>query len=296
MTWLPHLTKKDLLYVSYKNDPLHVPFFMASDHERKAVFLAVRGTVSLADAVTDMLVKPESMKEFWIKLREEVKQARKEKELRRKEKRKRKLEIIYGLKGRIKKSWRGAQQPQQQQQKMTTNPEDSPTKQPQDKEEDSTKTTRRTDEDQDSSDSSTSDTEDDSTTDEELEHQYDEPDPDGKAFEGFAAHSGILKAAGNIYKALAVSRQLDKIFSESSACRGYQLILTGHSLGGGSVVLLAFMLRLKFPELKCWAFSPPGGLLNEAAAEESKKFVTVVVVGNDLIPRTSLEAIRTLQR
>ena len=113
---------------------------------------------------------------------------------------------------------------------------------------------------------------------------------------GYTAHSGILVAVGNIYKDLAATHHLDRIFAKSSPCDGYKLILTGHSLGGGAAVLLAFILRLKYPDLECWAFSPPGGLLNEVAAKESEKFVTAVVVGNDLIPRTSLEAIKKLQR
>jgi hypothetical protein len=98
------------------------------------------------------------------------------------------------------------------------------------------------------------------------------------------------------FKDLSHSRMLSRIFSKKSKYRDYKLTLTGHSLGGGTAVLLAFMLKLKFPDLECWAFSPPGGLLNDEAATESEKFVTTTIVGNDLIPRTSLEAIRKLQR
>ena len=45
-------------------------------------------------------------------------------------------------------------------------------------------------------------------------------------------------------------------------CRGYQLILTGHSLGAGTATLLAMLLRPQFTNLHCFAYSPPGGLLS----------------------------------
>ena len=45
------------------------------------------------------------------------------------------------------------------------------------------------------------------------------------------------------------------------------------------------MLREKYPQLYCYAYSPPGGLLSPDAVEESKKFTTSIVVGKDVIPR-----------
>lgn len=38
----------------------------------------------------------------------------------------------------------------------------------------------------------------------------------------------------------------------------YGLVLTGHSLGAGVVSVLSVMLKREYPELKCYAFSPPG--------------------------------------
>lgn len=40
---------------------------------------------------------------------------------------------------------------------------------------------------------------------------------------------------------------------------GWHLILTGHSLGAGVATLLGAKLRGRWPALRVWAFSPPGG-------------------------------------
>ena len=50
--------------------------------------------------------------------------------------------------------------------------------------------------------------------------------------------------------------------SAGAACQGYRLVVTGHSLGAGVAAIVGFMLRPRFPDLKVWAFSPPGGLLS----------------------------------
>ena len=35
----------------------------------------------------------------------------------------------------------------------------------------------------------------------------------------------------------------------------------GHSLGAGAAALLALMLKSPYPQVRCYAFSPPRGLL-----------------------------------
>ena len=62
------------------------------------------------------------------------------------------------------------------------------------------------------------------------------------------------------------------------------------SLGAGTAVILSFMLRLKYNSVKCFAFGPPGGLLNSQAYAISTTFVTSVVVGDDIICRYVHEA------
>lgn len=41
-------------------------------------------------------------------------------------------------------------------------------------------------------------------------------------------------------------------------CSGWRLVVTGHSLGAGAAALLALLLRPSYPNVQCWAFSPPG--------------------------------------
>ena len=37
-----------------------------------------------------------------------------------------------------------------------------------------------------------------------------------------------------------------------------QLVIVGHSLGGGIASVLALLLKPLYPGLKCFAYSPPG--------------------------------------
>ncbi|KAL3155183.1 hypothetical protein ABBQ32_013123 [Trebouxia sp. C0010 RCD-2024] len=67
------------------------------------------------------------------------------------------------------------------------------------------------------------------------------------------------------------------------------LHVAGHSLGAGAAALIALKLRDRFPEVKCWAFCPPGGLLTPNLAHSMKPFCTSVVVNKDCIPRMSLK-------
>lgn len=41
----------------------------------------------------------------------------------------------------------------------------------------------------------------------------------------------------------------------------YGLVIVGHSLGAGTAAILSFLLRPQYPTLRCYAYSPPGGLL-----------------------------------
>jgi len=125
-------------------------------------------------------------------------------------------------------------------------------------------------------------------------------------------HQGMVNAARYVYRRLlgmetgrecgrkdrGAKKDILGMALASPDYTGYNIVVTGHSLGAGTAAILAFLLRAKYSETRvtCYAYSPPGGLLSRAAAEESEQFTVSVVVGDDVIPRTSLSNIATLSR
>ena len=74
-------------------------------------------------------------------------------------------------------------------------------------------------------------------------------------------------------------------FDVERGSRDYDLVVVGHSLGAGTAAILAILMHDQFPELHCFAFSPPGGLMSASCVEQTKSFITSVVVGKDVVPR-----------
>jgi sn1-specific diacylglycerol lipase len=72
-------------------------------------------------------------------------------------------------------------------------------------------------------------------------------------------------------------------------------MITGHSLGAGIAVLLAIMLKDRYPYLQCFGYGVPGGLIDLQSAQECKTFVTSIVLGNDIIPRMSFRSLCLLR-
>jgi sn1-specific diacylglycerol lipase len=76
---------------------------------------------------------------------------------------------------------------------------------------------------------------------------------------------------------------------------GYKLRLTGHSLGAGCAAVLSFMLKPKFPDLRCLSFSPPGCTMSANMADSCKGYLTSYVLDDDIVPRMSLESMEHLR-
>ncbi|XP_075784579.1 diacylglycerol lipase-alpha isoform X2 [Pelodiscus sinensis] len=111
-------------------------------------------------------------------------------------------------------------------------------------------------------------------------------------------HKGMVLSAEYIKKKLEQEMVLSQAFGRDlgRGTKHYGLIVVGHSLGAGTAAILSFMLRPQYPSLKCYAYSPPGGLLSEDAMEYSKEFVTAVVLGKDLVPRIGLSQLEGFRR
>ena len=96
-----------------------------------------------------------------------------------------------------------------------------------------------------------------------------------------------MQAAVYIKKKIKDEMLLSKAFSRDveRGTQNYELVLVGHSLGAGTAAILAILLHQEYPNLHCYAFSPPGGLISATCVEETKSFITSVVVGKDVVPR-----------
>ena len=112
-------------------------------------------------------------------------------------------------------------------------------------------------------------------------------------------HAGILRCARVIARDLERHGLLDQLLiSSNSSDRylpGYRLRIVGHSLGGGVGTLLSYMLRPKYPTLRCLTYGPPGYSLSWNLATGCKEWCTSFVLDSDLVPRLTLDAMDHLR-
>ncbi|EFX76477.1 hypothetical protein DAPPUDRAFT_306186 [Daphnia pulex] len=110
---------------------------------------------------------------------------------------------------------------------------------------------------------------------------------------GWTAHRGMLQSANFVLRQLESKEILKQTFAQYP---NYHLVITGHSLGAGAAVLLSILLKPSYPKVRCFSFSPPGGLLSLAAARFTETFCMSVIIGDDLVPRLSLATLDSLKR
>lgn len=103
------------------------------------------------------------------------------------------------------------------------------------------------------------------------------------------AHKGMYHSAMWVKETLCAECEgrsiLNRAFEKG---RGYKLVLTGHSLGGGCSALLSVLLKEQYPDLRCYAYGVPGAVLDINGAMYTKSFITSITVGKDLVARLSI--------
>lgn len=120
-------------------------------------------------------------------------------------------------------------------------------------------------------------------------------------------HKGVLMTAKTIYdeldtecpclQVLLGGQQEQYPFYHPNVnvdCTGYELMIAGHSLGGSVACVLGLMYYKKYPNLRCYMYSPVGCTMTLELAKFSEKFATGIVFGNDIIPRLSVQHIDRL--
>uniref|UniRef100_A0A1S4KV32 sn-1-specific diacylglycerol lipase n=2 Tax=Ixodes scapularis TaxID=6945 RepID=A0A1S4KV32_IXOSC len=140
-------------------------------------------------------------------------------------------------------------------------------------------------------------------------------------------HRGVLRSAQRVLS------MLDKPLADALARHpDYDLVTTGHSLGAAVAAVLAYFLRPRFPDgkweikgdyavdrplfktpckprssapmstapmcagVRCFAFSPPSGTVDETRGLAMRDFVMTVVVGDDMVPRLGHNQLEALNR
>lgn len=73
----------------------------------------------------------------------------------------------------------------------------------------------------------------------------------------------MVQCATYIRNKLRSENLLERAFAHrpEKGTSDFQLVLVGHSLGAGTAAILALLLRSEYPDVHCYAYSPPGGLL-----------------------------------
>ncbi|KAL7567944.1 hypothetical protein ACA910_019654 [Epithemia clementina (nom. ined.)] len=181
------LNETDLVYLQLKSGFRHNPYCILLDHEWKCVVVSIRGTFSLEDCVTDVLIEPERLDEMGRE---------------------------YGF---------------------------------------------------------------------DAEHQY--------------CHGGVLLWVRNIYRDLQNHQILEKLLLEDNALYpNYSLRLVGHSLGAAACTILSYMLRPRFPSLRCVNYSPPGYIVPRLSFDAMTAWRDEIldVIGRIKVPKA--EVIKRLLR
>ncbi|VDM42009.1 unnamed protein product [Toxocara canis] len=105
-------------------------------------------------------------------------------------------------------------------------------------------------------------------------------------------HRGMLRSARYVLDTLKEHHVLEDL---RVLYPNYGISVCGHSLGAGVATLLALLLKQSYDSVRCYAFSPPGCVISESGLRETENLVFSVIVGDDLVPRLSYQALHKLK-
>eukprot|EP00516_Mucochytrium_quahogii_P000822 CAMPEP_0203763376 /NCGR_PEP_ID=MMETSP0098-20131031/16094_1 /ASSEMBLY_ACC=CAM_ASM_000208 /TAXON_ID=96639 /ORGANISM=" , Strain NY0313808BC1" /LENGTH=535 /DNA_ID=CAMNT_0050658131 /DNA_START=1211 /DNA_END=2818 /DNA_ORIENTATION=- len=119
---------------------------------------------------------------------------------------------------------------------------------------------------------------------------------DGDEVANGKVHKGFLRSAQRLANDLH-----EPVALALRANPGYELVLCGHSLGAGVATVLSLLWarvdEFRKRNIHAYAFAAPCTLCPELAhAPFTKRHVTSVVVGDDVVARLSLSSFRDMQR
>lgn len=110
-----------------------------------------------------------------------------------------------------------------------------------------------------------------------------ENDDDDDVVEGFG-HAGVLRSARNLFH-----RIRHTVLTAIHENPGFELMVTGHSLGGATAAVLALIMRddPEFPRALAFSFAPLPCLTYDLA-QLTSSFTITVINGPDIVPRLSV--------
>lgn len=108
---------------------------------------------------------------------------------------------------------------------------------------------------------------------------------------GKYTHSGMLHAADTLRIEIEKFGILRKLMTTKAPNSNEfpKLVVIGHSLGAGTAVLLAFLLRPQYPSLRCVTFGTPNCMLDIASAKACTDFVVSFANAADVVCRLSFK-------